>query len=100
MHASYGLGAIIGPQLVTALLSDGLGWRRAYGLMALVLAALACVFTVTCRGWQESPRVCRAAEDKPGQRRRAASRRRPRPSPSPRSRPASSRGQASGGTSS
>jgi len=66
MHASYGLGAIIGPLLVTALLSGGLGWRRAYGLMALVLATLACVFTVACRGWQESPRVCRAAEDKPG----------------------------------
>ena len=66
MHASYGLGATIGPLLVTALLSGGLGWRRAYGLMALVLAALACVFTVRRRGWQESPHVCRAAEDKPG----------------------------------
>lgn len=66
MHASYGLGATIGPLLVTALLSCGLGWRRIYGLMALVLAALACVFTVRRRGWQESPHVCRAAEDKPG----------------------------------
>ena len=28
MHASYGLGATIGPLLVTALLSGGLGWRR------------------------------------------------------------------------
>jgi MFS family permease len=42
MHASYGLGATIGPLLVTALLSGGLGWRRAYGLMAVVQAALAC----------------------------------------------------------
>ena len=66
MHASYGLGATIGPLLVTALLSGGLGWRRTYGLMALVLAALACVFTVRRRGWQESPHVCRAAGDKPG----------------------------------
>ena len=66
MHASYGLGATIGPLLVTALLSGGLGWRRTYGLMALVLAALACVFTVRRRGWRESPHVCRAAEDKPG----------------------------------
>jgi len=66
MHASYGLGATIGPLLVTALLSCGLGWRRIYGLMALVLAALACVFTVRRRGWQESPHVCRAAGDKPG----------------------------------
>ena len=41
MHASYGLGATIGPLLVTALLSGGLSWHRAYGLMALVQAALA-----------------------------------------------------------
>jgi fucose permease len=66
MHASYGLGATIGPLLVTALLTGGLGWRRTYGLMALVLAALACVFTVRRQGWRESPLVCRAAEDKPG----------------------------------
>jgi MFS family permease len=44
MHASYGLGATIGPLLVTVLLAEGLGWRRTYGLMALVQAALACVF--------------------------------------------------------
>ncbi len=65
MHASYGLGAIIGPLLVTALLAGGLGWRRTYGLMALVQAVLACVFTVRRRGWRESPHVCLAGEDKP-----------------------------------
>ena len=32
MHASYGLGATIGPLLVTILLADWLGWRRTYGL--------------------------------------------------------------------
>ena len=74
MHASYGLGATIGPLLVTALLSGGLGWRRTYGLMALVLAALACVFTVRRRGWRESSQVCRAAEGKP---RPATARRKP-----------------------
>ena len=66
MHASYGLGATIGPLLVTALLSSGLGWRRTYGLMAFVLAALACVLAVSRRGWAESPRVSRAAKDEPG----------------------------------
>ena len=35
MHASYGLGATIGPLLVTALLSDRLGWRLAYGTAAV-----------------------------------------------------------------
>ena len=67
MHASYGLGATIGPLLVTALLSGGLGWRRTYGLMALVQALLACAFTVARRGWRESPRTTapRAGKDKP-----------------------------------
>ena len=70
MHASYGLGATIGPLLVTALLGSGLGWRRAYGLMALVQAALACVFIVVRRGWPESPGAIapRVGEDKPGPR--------------------------------
>jgi fucose permease len=56
MHASYGLGATIGPLLVTVLLSVGLGWRRTYAIMALIMAALACVLTVTRRGWQAGPR--------------------------------------------
>jgi fucose permease len=68
MHASYGLGATIGPLLVTVLLAEGLGWRRTYGLMALVQAALACVFIARRRGWRESPRVTvsPADGDKPG----------------------------------
>ena len=66
MHASYGLGATIGPLLVTALLSSGLGWRRTYGLMAFVLAVLACVLAVSRRRWPESPPVGRAAKDEPG----------------------------------
>ena len=70
MHASYGLGATIGPLLVTALLSSELSWRRTYGLMAFVLAALACVLTVSRRGWPDlvsRPNlVSRTAKDEPG----------------------------------
>jgi fucose permease len=77
MHASYGLGATIGPLLVTALLAGGLGWRRAYALMALVQATMACVFTVGRRGWRESPRVSPAGEDKPGPDARTARRKPP-----------------------
>src|SRR6202042_2483150 len=39
MHASYGLGAIVGPLLVTALLSDGITWRWAYGTIAVTQVA-------------------------------------------------------------
>jgi fucose permease len=51
MHASYGLGSAVGPILVTVLLSDGLGWRRTYGLMGAGLAALAVVFLLSRRSW-------------------------------------------------
>jgi len=52
MHASYGLGATMGPLLVTALLAAGRSWRQTYGIMALALAALACVLALARRGWQ------------------------------------------------
>jgi fucose permease len=51
MHASFGLGSAAGPLLVTVLLGDGLGWRRTYGSMGAVLAALAVVFLLTRRAW-------------------------------------------------
>ncbi len=41
MHASYGLGATLGPLLVTALLAAGANWRAALGLMAAVIAVIA-----------------------------------------------------------
>lgn len=55
MHASYGLGATIGPLLVTALLSDGLSWRWAYGILAIAPAALAGVFAVARQSWETGP---------------------------------------------
>jgi MFS family permease len=57
MHASYGLGAIVGPLLVTALLSDGITWRWAYGTIAVTQVAVACVLTVARRNWGTDP-VC------------------------------------------
>jgi fucose permease len=52
MHASYGLGATLGPLLVTALLSAGRSWRQTYGVMALVLAVLGSVLALARRRWQ------------------------------------------------
>ena len=72
MHASYGLGATIGPLLVTALLSAGRSWRQAYGIMALMLAVLAGVLALARDGWQ-APRRRRT--------RTRQARRRPRPQP-------------------
>ena len=57
MHASYGLGATLGPLLVTALLSAGRSWRQTYGVMALVLAALSGVLALARRGWPAPARA-------------------------------------------
>ena len=67
MHASYGLGATLGPLLVTALLTAGRTWRQTYGVMALVLAALAGVLALARRGWRSPVSgPARAPESPPG----------------------------------
>jgi len=56
MHASFGLGAVFGPLLVTALLSNRIGWRWTYGTMAIALAVLAWVFALVHRRWETPAR--------------------------------------------
>jgi fucose permease len=56
MHASYGLGATVGPLLATAALGGGLGWRWTYATMAVPVAALAVVLTLTRHRWQAPTR--------------------------------------------
>jgi len=55
MHASYGVGATIGPVLATAMLSQALTWRWAYGLLAVPLLLLAVVLAATGHAWQRLP---------------------------------------------
>jgi fucose permease len=81
MHASYGLGATIGPLLVTALLSDGLSWRWAYGTIAMGLVAVAVVLLLARQSW-ESLQALTLPPSRPGARSpelaaEARSRRRP-----------------------
>ena len=54
MHASYGLGATIGPLLVTGILSGGLTWRWAYGTMSGVQVLVALVLVLGRRSWVKS----------------------------------------------
>jgi fucose permease len=51
MHASYGLGATIGPLAVTAVLGSGLSWRWVYGTMAMALAVIALVLMLARGAW-------------------------------------------------
>lgn len=51
MHAAYGLGAVLGPLFITVLLTGGIGWRGALGIMAGVIALVGALLTVTRRSW-------------------------------------------------
>jgi fucose permease len=55
LHACYGLGAMLGPLLMTGVLSAGLAWRWGYGVLAAGLAALTVVFLRTLPLWQTPP---------------------------------------------
>ncbi len=68
MHASYGLGAVAGPLLVTALLGNGISWRWTYGTMAMALTVLSWVFALVRRRWETlarpvAPTLSRPDED-------------------------------------
>ena len=54
MHAAYGLGATIGPLLVTALLASGAGWRGALAIMSAVIAAITWLLAAARRAWQQT----------------------------------------------
>jgi fucose permease len=56
MHAGYGLGATLGPLLVTTLLAGGLGWRGALGFMAGVIAVVGALLASTRRSWERPAR--------------------------------------------
>ena len=51
LHAFWGLGATLGPLVVTAVLAAGLSWRWGYAVIALVLASMAVVFAITRDAW-------------------------------------------------
>ena len=51
MHASYGLGACLGPLLVTALLAAGADWRAALASMAAAMAVIAVVLAAARHTW-------------------------------------------------
>ncbi|HEU5109111.1 MAG TPA: MFS transporter, partial [Micromonosporaceae bacterium] len=62
LHASFGLGATIGPLVMTGVLDAGLAWRWGYGVVAAAQALLAAAFLVTARSWA-AHRAGRAEEE-------------------------------------
>jgi fucose permease len=52
LHASYGVGAALGPLVMTAALTGSLGWRWGYGLIAAALTAVTLCFALTGTLWR------------------------------------------------
>jgi fucose permease len=64
LHASFGLGATLGPLVMTSVLGAGLAWRWGYAATATVQALLATAFALTTSAWADS-RPVRAEADAP-----------------------------------
>lgn len=73
LHACYGVGATLGPVVMTAVLSAGLIWRWGFGLLAVSMVALGTAFAFTRRLWDDSPALA-APPARRGDRRRLLSR--------------------------
>lgn len=52
LHACWGLGAMLGPLVMTAVIAAGAGWRWGYVLLAASLVAMAAGFRLTLGLWQ------------------------------------------------
>ena len=52
LHAFYGVGATIGPLLMTGVLAAGLSWRRGYAVNAALLSVMTLCFLFTLKLWE------------------------------------------------
>jgi fucose permease len=52
LHACWGLGAMIGPLVMTAVIAGGAGWRWGYAVLAATLLAMAGCFQLTLGLWE------------------------------------------------
>lgn len=60
LHASFGVGAALGPIVMTGVLSGGFVWRVGYAIVGLAQTLLALCFGLT-RGWWATPTPERAS---------------------------------------
>jgi len=52
LHAAFGLGAAIGPLLITALLVNQISWQTGYLIVGVFQLIMAASFALTLRRWQ------------------------------------------------
>lgn len=63
LHACFGLGATLGPIVMTAILRAELSWRWAYILLVAIYALLAAGFGLTLKRWPPATRTRRPNSD-------------------------------------
>ena len=51
LHAAYGVGAMLGPLVMTGMLVTDLGWRAGYAAVGLILGGMAAGFWLTLDLW-------------------------------------------------
>jgi fucose permease len=56
MHAAFGLGASVGPLIMTAILSSGLAWNAGYAVVAIAQLGLAAAYGLTRRRFASNAR--------------------------------------------
>ena len=68
LHACYGIGATLGPLLITAVMTSGRSWRLGYVALAIALGAMTLAFARTRSAWDTpaSGEDARAIADSPG----------------------------------
>lgn len=57
LHASWGIGATLGPVIMTQVLVSGLIWRDGYRIIAALQGALALLFVASLRLWRRADAV-------------------------------------------
>jgi fucose permease len=53
LHGCWGIGASLGPALMTFFIARGDGYRSGYGLLGMILAGMALLFTITRKRWDD-----------------------------------------------
>jgi fucose permease len=62
LHACFGIGATLGPLMMTALLKAGASWRWAYGVAGAWMSLLGICFALTLKRWRGSAEKAADAE--------------------------------------
>lgn len=66
LHASWSIGATVGPAVMTGVLTIGASYRVGYAILAVALAAMALAFTATRRSWDDPGDGAAASAVAPG----------------------------------